>query len=146
MKTNLTLIIFLMLVFLGDCTKNSTSLTDNQEIQLYSDQTTYQLSNDTINISLENHSDNIIELGLRCNAFLEMEYQKYENDVWSDAISYLFILCPTFPDTLKIGDTYSEKLETDIFNSKDTYRFLLNIYIPEMDSTKYIYSNSFKLE
>ena len=81
MKTAFLSILFFLV--LSSCQNPTNTETPINQINFTTDKTTYSKL-DSINIILENKSDSEFLIGLRCNTYLEMFYQKKENNVWSD--------------------------------------------------------------
>lgn len=83
---------------------------------------------DTIYLKIDNTTDTNFEIALRCGQFLEMFYQKKENNNWSDALffSYMYLKCPTFIDTIKSNDSFQSLIKVDLFETTGTFRLVLN--------------------
>ena len=103
---------------------------------------------DSINLTLKNDSDGYITIGLRCGRYLEMSYQKKEDDQWSDNLwfGYMSLGCPTMLDTIQASDTFTELLPARRFDTSGTFRLLVTVYKSPLDSSETIISNSFKVD
>ncbi len=139
------ILIFLLIL---SCRRDLTGVENSiDQISLSTDKFSYTVS-DSINIYLENRSGFDIITGLRCGAYLEMFYQKKENNVWSDNLWfwYMSLKCATLPDTIPSNNTFTHSKPSKIFESTGTFRLLVEVYLPERNASKTIISNSFEIE
>lgn len=106
------------------------------------------MKSDTINLTLQNDSNDYITIGLRCGRYLEMSYQKKENSRWSDKLSfeYMSLRCPTMLDTVQEKGAFTELLPASRFDSEGTFRLMVKIYKPPADSSETLISNPFRIE
>ncbi len=74
---------FVLLQVVGCANQSTQPITPSEELRFTTDRTSYAPS-DTIRLSLSNNSRSDITVGLRCGWYLEMFYQKRENEGWSD--------------------------------------------------------------
>ena len=97
---------------------------------------------------INNKSNFDIVLFLKCGAFLEMSYQKKENNVWSDNswFWYTSARCLTLPDTLKVDGTFNYSIASEMFESTGEFRLLLDYYDPIEDKVVNVYSNAFEIK
>jgi len=141
-----TSIILLLLVIIS-CKDPFFTENSHESITLRTDKTSYTRS-DSVKIVLWNGSDSDFIIGLRCNEWLEMWYQKKENDCWSDNLWfwYMSFKCPTFVDTLHPNNAFSFSISSEKFKSVGTYRLTrdFNNSIDNMNGG--IYSNSFEIK
>ena len=116
-------------------------------IKLSTDKSTYQKT-DTIFLSLENNSGFEINIGMRCNSWLEMSYQEIIDGKWSKDkyFQYMYLRCPTFIDTIKTDRTVSFKLPCDFFESENTFQLLVPCHVLGEDKNISAISNRFKIE
>lgn len=116
-------------------------------IKLSTDKATYQTT-DTIYLSLENNSGFEVNVGLRCNIWLEMSYQEIIDGKWSKDkyFQYMYLRCPTFVDTIKTKSTVSFKLPCDFFESENTFQLLVPCYVSGEDKKISAISNRFTIE
>ena len=139
--------IFILFFNIVGCKNNI--LTENQinKIIFRTDKSSY-LNSDTVKIILANESNNKISIGLRCGIYLEMYYQKKENEVWTDNIPfwYMSLRCLTIIDTLEKGNNINFDLNIDRFISIGEYRLVLNFYDINENKDIVEYSNSFEIK
>lgn len=103
---------------------------------------------DNINIVINNKSNSDIVLFLKCGVFLEMSYQKKENNVWSDNLWFWYTSarCLTLSDTLKVDGTFNYSIPSEIFESTGEFRLLLDYYDPIEDKVVNVVSNTFEIK
>jgi hypothetical protein len=140
--------VILLFLLINSCQKQSTGIDDSLDQISFSTDTFSYTELDTINLFLENESDYNIIIGLRCGGYLEMFFQKKENRHWSDNLWfwYMSLRCPTSVDTVQSNSRFTHSIPAEIFNSKGTFRLLVDVYIPERNSSETIISNAFKIE
>lgn len=138
---------FILLLIIVNC-QDPTSTEDSlNKISFLTDKTSYTIL-DSINIVLENRSNSDIKIGLRCGNYLEMFYQKKEDNVWSDNLWFwwMSLKCTTVIDTIRQNSVFNYSIKSEIFDSTGTYRLVLEYY-KQIEDTKIIkYSNSFKIQ
>ena len=136
------------LLFLVAFGCKSPTTTDNllDQVIFQTDQISYTKS-DSINIDLENKSYFDIEIGLRCGLYLEMFYQKKENNIWSDDLQLWdgTLRCPTIADTLQPNNSINLFIKSEKFNSTGTFRLGLNYYNLTRGAAIIKYSNPFDI-
>lgn len=141
---SVTILLFIIVVGCQNSisTGNATDL-----ISFRTDKTSYSIS-DTIDIILKNESYSKILIGLRCGGYLEMFYQKKEENIWSDNLSfwYMSLRCLTVVDTLESNNIFNYSLESAIFDSTGTYRLVLKYYRSSENIERIEYSNSFEIK
>jgi hypothetical protein len=141
-------IITILLAFILTACDNSTDtgIIINQ-ITLKTEKSVYTAA-DSIKIVLENSAEGDISFGLRCNHYLEMEYQKKEGSKWSDNKSfwYLTLKCATFLYTLKPQKIYYYKTDSKIFDGNGIFRIVFNYNAVDKLESKTIYSNEFEIK
>ena len=138
----------IILIICAGCSDQLTSPKDpGSQINLSTDKSFYTLL-DTINIILKNNSAEDLMVGLRCGNFLELSSQKQSDsgllnypEFW-----YMSLGCATFPDTVKSKLERVYSLPADIFNNNGNFRFVLNAYILQRDSSLILTSNFFNIE
>jgi len=140
---------FALLILLGINCQNQLAdkNTSSDPINFSTDKSSYAKS-DNISINLRNTSSSYITIGLRCGRYLEMSYQKKENNHWSDNLwfEYMSLGCPTMLDTVQAEGEFTDSLPVKRFDSSGTFRLLVKVYKPPADSSETIISNSFKIE
>ncbi len=144
MKTAVSSI--LLFLVLSGCQNPTNTETPINQINFTTDRTNYSKS-DSINIILDNKSDSEFLIGLRCNTYLEMFYQKKENNVWSDDLWlwYMSFRCPTAIDTVEPNNIFNFFIKSEMLDSSGTYRFVLRYH--SMENVEAIkYSNSFVIK
>jgi hypothetical protein len=117
------------------------------QIELITDKYEYSPP-DSIYLYLRNNSDFKIVLGYRCDyGNLEMYYQRYENDHWSEDrwFIYMYLLCPTVLKTVEGQSTMIHAISVQEFDSTGTYRLFVPFYVPEKDTSIVVTSNSFEI-
>jgi hypothetical protein len=116
-------------------------------IKLSTDKLTYQKT-DTIFLSLENRSGFEVNVGMRCNSWLEMSYQEIVDGKWSKNkyFQYMYLRCPTFVDTIQTKSTVLFKLPCNFFESENTFQLLVPCHVSGKDTNISTISNRFKIE
>jgi len=146
----ITSYLLMIFVVISYCDRNTTGIdAAKNRVRLFTDKTTYSRTEDTIMVSLENNTSSYIVFGLRCNTFLETEYQRMEKSDWSEAQMFSFyktMFCATFIDTLESGLKYKQNFLVSHFDSTGTYRLLMHFFIPATGSVRYVFSNTFELK
>lgn len=143
MKIFISLVLYILLS--TGCQKESSDINNSlDQISFSTDKFLYS-EKDSIDLYLNNKSDINIEIGLRCGFYMEMSYQKKVNGQWSDNLwfGYMFLRCPTHLYIVQALNTFTHSLSAEIFNSKGTFRLLVKVYVPDIDSTETIISNVF---
>ena len=142
----LSVTILLFIIVVG-CQNSISTGNATDRISFRSDKTSYSIS-DTIDIILKNESYSKILIGLRCGGYLEMFYQKKEENIWSDNLSfwYMSLRCLTVVDTLESNNIFNYSLESAIFDSTGTYRLVLKYYRSSENIERIEYSNSFEIK
>lgn len=146
MKEFIPCILIFLLFF--SCKKEITGIENSlNQLSLLTDQISYT-NVDSINLNIENKSAFDMVIGLRCGVYLEMYYQKEENNVWSDNLffGYMSLHCPTFLDTIPTNNTFAHSIQSEIFESTGTFRFLVPYYLPRKDTNMVAVSNSFEIK
>ncbi len=144
MKTAFSSIV--LFLFLSGCQNPTDTETHINQINFTTDKTFYSKL-DSINIILENKSESEFLIGLRCNTYLEMFYQKKENNVWSDdlMLRYMSFRCPTAIDTVEPNNKLNYSIKSEMLDSTGMYRFALRYHsIENVEAVKY--SNSFVIK
>jgi len=138
----------LLVLFVG-CVKNPEAFKPSTgQVTLTTDRTTYAIL-DTIQIRIENQSEDTITVGLRCSgAYLELFYQRKEDREWApfQFFDYMSFRCPTLPHPIPPGTSYTHSLSAREFPYGGTYRLILPAYFHSVDSTRHIYSNAFEVQ
>ncbi len=138
MKMIFIYIVFLLLTV--SCQNSTSSESSLNQISFLTDKIHYTKL-DSINIVLENKSNSDFLIGLRCGEYLEMFYQKKEDNVWTENIWfwYMSLKCPTLIDTIQPTSVFNYSIKPGIFDSTGTYRLVI-------EGTKIIkFSNSFEI-
>jgi hypothetical protein len=130
------------------CQSSPTGVTNPPgQISLLTDQTSYAGS-EAVKLFLQNNSGHDITVGLRCGFYLEMFYQKKEDNGWSDDLwfPYMSLLCPTHLRTVGVNTTFEHSIPTEMFDSTGTLRLFIDVHVPETEATVRVMSNVFKIE
>jgi len=137
---------FIFLQVVGCADQGTDPVTSLEQIRFSTDAPSYATS-DTIRLSLENNSQSDITVGLRCGWYLEMFYQKRENEVWSDNLwfPYMSLRCVTVPKIVKMNTTFGHSLPAEMFYSTGTFRLKVTVYIERVDTSLSLVSNSFEI-
>jgi hypothetical protein len=114
--------------------------TNNNEIVFHTTSNFYSTT-DSITVIIENNTCCNFEIALRCGEYLEMYYQKRENNAWSDNIwfTWMTLKCLTFLDTIKSDNNFQFVIPADEIKISGTYRLIL------ANNTSVI-SNSFEIK
>ncbi len=138
--------LFVALLILG-CEEEIQDTFSTNDIILTTDRVTYNYS-DTIFLSLENRSMLTVVVGKRCSQWLEMNYQQNIDGKWSDdkIFQYMYLRCPTFQDSITTQNKGTFYLACDFFDSKGEFRLEVPCYVPELDSSITVTSNTFNVE
>jgi hypothetical protein len=138
MKTLITSIL-LFLIIIGCQNPTSTENSSNQII-FKTDKTSYSKT-DSITVYIENNTNSPFKIFLRCGSYLEMYYQKKENNSWSKNLwfPWMRLYCPSLLDTIKEHNNYKFIFLSDLIDSSGTYRLILSI-------DTLIVSNSFDIK
>ena len=96
---------------------------------------------DSIKVLIENKTHSDFDIFLRCGGYLEMYYQKKENDSWSNYLwfSWMSLKCVSVLETIKGYNNFQFIIPSDEINESGTYRLVL-----ANDTT--IVSNSFEVK
>ena len=137
----------LLFLNIACCQQTATRNNSTNPVDFKTDKTSYSDS-DSLNITIENKSIPEIVIGLRCDRYLEIFYQKKENKIWTDNLEfwYMSLGCKTNADTLESNSFFNHKLDSKIFESTGTYRLVLDYYNPAENKSGTVYSNSFEIK
>jgi len=82
---------------------------------------------DSIKVLIENKTYSNFEITLRCGSFLEMYYQKKENDSWSNYLwfSWMSLKCVSDIETIKGHNNFQFMIPSNEINASGTYRLVL---------------------
>ncbi|RMI08674.1 MAG: hypothetical protein D6681_07850 [Calditrichaeota bacterium] len=146
MKTLFLCGLVLLFVLFG-CEKQPTDIGNVPDEIVFVTDKLFYTSADTLQLRLINNSESGIIIGLRCGGYLEMFYQKKEDDHWSENLwfSYMSLRCVTVVDTVPRNETFFYPLPADMFDSTGIFRLLVGVYDQETDSSMTIFSNPFKI-
>jgi hypothetical protein len=117
------------------------------EVIFSTDKPSYSLS-DTIVLQITNNSSDDLFAGLRCGIYLEMSYQKKVDDSSSEKLQfgYMTLRCMTTQVTIPTDSTYSHQLPAELFNSKGTFRLIIDLVDPLTNSNQQVVSDEFRVE
>jgi hypothetical protein len=103
---------------------------------------------DTIALSLKNNSSSDIIIGLRCGIYLEMFYQRKANQEWGDSLgfSYMSFRCLTELDTILMKNSFAHLLPATMLDSTGTFRLVIDVHIPQTDTSLMVISNQFQIQ
>ena len=124
MKT-ITFYILLVILFAVSC-KNSISTNENEQIIFHTKSNSY-LTTDSIVVLIENNTNSDFEIALRCGLYLEMYYQKKENNAWSNYywFSWMSLKCLSTTEKIKSYNIFQYLIPSDEITEKGTYRLVL---------------------
>ncbi len=145
MKTTFINLIYFILIV--SC-QNSTSPENSfNRISFLTNENSYTKL-DSINILIENNSAFNIVVALRCGKYLEMFYQKKENNVWSDNVPFrwMTLKCLSVLDTIKSNTVFKHTIKPETFETCGTYRLVLTLHKQSSDATITKFSNTFKIK
>jgi hypothetical protein len=147
MKSTVILSFALILWIIG-CQNQSTEISNSSEQVSFSTNSSSYVESDTIKLSLRNNASYDITVGLRCGLYLEMFYQKQVNQDWSDTLwfSYMSLRCLTDLDTVLMKHSFAHSMPAQIFNSTGTFRLLIDVHIPQRDTSLMVISNQFQIQ
>ena len=147
MKSTILPAFALILSIIG-CQNQPTEIKNSSEQIGFSTNSSSYVVSDTINLSLNNSSSFDMVVGLRCGHYLEMFYQKKVNQDWSDTLWfwYMSLRCPTFLDTVLRNNSFAHSMPAEMFNSTGTFRLLIDVYIPQRDTSLMLISNQFQIQ
>lgn len=116
----------LFLIFFVIGCEEPLSTTENNRILFRTTKNSY-FTTDSINVFVKNNTFSDFEIALRCGGYLEMYFQKKENDTWSKNLwfSWMSLRCYTAIDTLKKDNTFEFTIPSDEIDIGGTYRLLL---------------------
>ena len=131
-------ICFLLVSFTISCQNPISS--DKNQITFHTRNNSY-LTTDGITVFIENGMNSDFEIFLRCGSYLEMYYQKKDNDSWSNYIwfSWMSLKCTSVPEIIKRHDIYEFTIPSEEINIIGTYRLIL------ANDTSFI-SNTFEIK
>ena len=117
------------------------------KVQCATDRVDYS-GNDTIRLTLTNGSEDAFVVGLRCGRFLEMSFQRMEDDRWSEDqwFDYMALRCMTVMDTVQAGHAFSFDLPAAKFGPVGTFRLAVKVFRPGQNDTEIIFSDTFRVE
>ena len=132
-------VICLILLFLTFSCKDPIS-SDNNQINFRTGNNSY-LTTDSIKVFIENDMNSDFEIFLRCGSYLEMYYQKKDNDSWSKNLwfSWMSLKCISVLEKIKRHDTFEFIIPSKEIGTNGTYRLIL------ANDTS-IVSNSFEIK
>jgi hypothetical protein len=98
-------------------------------------------TSDSIKVFIQNNTFSDFEIGLRCGKYLEMYYQKKENNTWSNNFwfSWMSLECVTHIDTINKFNVFEFTIPPNEIDVSGTYRLILAI-----DNS--VVSNSFEVK
>ena len=116
-------------------------------VRFFTDRTLYA-SSDTLLVSLENDEQSPITVGLRCGTYLEMVYQRWNAQEWSESLNFPYrsLLCPTVLDTIGARKTMTISLGAHTFDSTGTFRLIANIQNQSQNGAVQVVSNPFNIQ
>jgi len=137
---------FILLLVVGCADQSTDPVTSSEQLRFSTDRTSYAAS-DTIRLSLDNNSQSDITVGLRCGWYLEMFYQKRENEVWSGDLwfPYMSLRCMSIPETVSMNTAFGHSLPAEIFYSTGTFRLTVTVNLERTDTSLRVASNSFEI-
>ncbi|MBU0558970.1 MAG: hypothetical protein KKG93_05225 [Bacteroidetes bacterium] len=120
--------------------KDSISTNNNNEIVLQTVNNSFAKT-DSIKILIENKTYSDFEVFLKCGGFLEMYYQKKENNAWSNYLwfSWMSLKCLSTIEKIKGYSVFQYTIPINEITENGTYRLAL-----ANDTT--IVSNSFEVK
>ena len=138
---------FLLLLIIVNCQNPTSTENSLNKISFLTDKTSYTIL-DSINIVLENRSNSDIYIGLRCGNYLEMFYQKKEDNVWSDNLWFwwMSLRCPTVIDSIRPNTVFTYLIKSEIFDTTGTYRLVIDFYEQIEDTMISKFSNTFTIK
>lgn len=106
---------------------DSISSNENNEI-IFHTSSNYFSSKDSIIVLIENKTNSDFKIALRCGSFLEMYYQKKNNDSWSKNLefSWMTLKCASINKTIKEKEYYQFTIPQNEIDSSGTFRLILS--------------------
>jgi hypothetical protein len=147
MKTAGIILLF-TLILTGCDTAESPATPFPEGISLKTDNDSYN-KGDSIVICLKNNTSSVLDIGFRCSyKNLEMFYQQKENDKWSENkwFGYMNLRCMTIQGKVNKYSQLEHTFSSEEFISSGTFRLLVPCYVPDIDSSIVVISNSFEIK
>jgi len=116
----------LLLIFSAIACQEPISTYENDGVVLQTANNVF-FATDSIKVLIENKTYFNFEIALRCGSYLEMYYQKKENDSWSNYLwfSWMSLKCITVIDTIKGHNNFEFIIPSNEINESGTYRLVL---------------------
>ena len=116
----------LLIIFFASCCKVQLSTADNNRVVFHTVKKTF-FTTDSIETLIENNSDSNFDIIIRCGSYLEMYYQKKENDTWSENLwfSWMSLACRSTPETIEKNSNFQFIIPSNEINASGTYRLIL---------------------
>jgi hypothetical protein len=130
----------LFLIFFIIGCEEPLSTNENNQIIFRTTGNSYFIT-DSVKVFIKNNTLSDFEIALRCGGYLEMYYQRKENNTWSNNLwfSWMSLLCFTAIDTIKKDNTFEFTIPPDEIDISGTYRLMLA-------NDTLIVSNSFEVK
>ncbi|GAB6283719.1 MAG: hypothetical protein STSR0008_25120 [Ignavibacterium sp.] len=130
----------LLIIFFAIGCQEPTSTNENNKVIFQTSNNSF-FTTDSIMVSIENKTYSNFEVFLKCGEYLEMYYQKKENDSWSDHLwfSWMSLKCISTPETIIEHNNFQFIIPSNEINENGTYRLVL------ANNTN-IVSNSFEVK
>jgi hypothetical protein len=137
-----------LLVSMSSCRQQPTAAGERSEpIQFYTERNSYTQA-DSIRLHIRNGSNGDLVVGRRCDLYLEMFYQKKDNQSWGDSLwpAFMSFRCTTVLDTILLNSTFSNSIPVEMFAAPGNFRLLTSVYIIQSDTSLSVISNSFEIK
>ena len=124
MKKIFYCVLFVILFTVG-C-KDSISTNENNEIVFQTVNNSFSTT-DSIKVLIENKTYADFEVFLKCGGYLEMYYQKKENNSWSSHLwfSWMSLKCLSTTEKIKGNNIFQYIIPFNEINENGTYRLVL---------------------
>ena len=99
---------------------------DDNKITFYTTNNSY-LPSDSVTVFIENNMNSNYEIFLRCGAYLEMYYQKKDNNSWSNNLwfSWMSLKCISVPKTIMGHNVFEFIFPSKEIDTTGIYRLIL---------------------
>jgi len=116
----------LLIIFFSIGCEGPLSTIENNRIIFRTTSNSY-FTTDSIKVFIKNNTLSDFKIALRCGGYLEMYYQKKENNTWSNNLwfSWMSLTCFTTINTIKKYNAFEFTIPSDEIDVSGTYRLIL---------------------
>ena len=116
----------LLIIFVAIGCEEPLSTKGNNQIVFHTTDNSY-FTTDSVKVFIKNNTLSDFKIALRCGGYLEMYYQKKENNTWSNNLwfSWMSLTCFTTINTIKKYNAFEFTIPSDEIDVSGTYRLIL---------------------